>query len=264
MTSDIAKRITQASKAFGALKKSVFLDHDLNISTKRKVYQACVLSVLLYGSECWTPLKKDLKKMDTFHNRCVRTVLGISNRQQWSQRLSSAELRRRWGDTETASVKVMKRRLEWLGHLARMPEERTPKICLFSWLPQPRPRGGPRLRWRDLIRRDLSNLKVPEESWYKEAATSRPHWRSIYKEGLLNIVDNTRTVSDPSENQVKCDECHRCFKRESDKKRHKCISERQKPVSEQRGAVQCTQCRRWLRSRGGLAVHRCQQNYAEN
>ena len=185
MTSDIAKRITQASKAFEALKKSVFLDHDLNISTKRKVYQACVLSVLLYGSECWTPLKKDLKKMDTFHNRCVRTVLGVSNRQQWSQRLSSAELRRRWGDTETASVKVMKRRLEWLGHLARMPEEHTPKMCLFSWLPQPRPRGGPRLRWRDLTGRDLSDLKVPEESWYNEAATSRPHWRSIYKEGLL-------------------------------------------------------------------------------
>ena len=158
----------------------------------------------------------------------------------------------------------MKRCLEWLGHLAKMPEERTPKMCLFSWLPQPHPRGGPRLRWRDLIRRDLSDLKVPEESWFNEAATSRPHWRSIYKEGLIDIVDNTRAAPDPSENQVKSDECHRCFKRKSDKKRHKCISERQKPVSEQCGAVQCTRYRRWLRSLGGLAVHRCQQNYAEN
>ena len=34
-----------------------------SVSTKRKVYQACVLSVLLYGGECWTPLKKHLEKL---------------------------------------------------------------------------------------------------------------------------------------------------------------------------------------------------------
>ena len=39
--------------------------------------------------------------------------------------------------------------------------------------------------------------------------------------------------------------------------RHKCIAERQKPVREQRGAVQCERCGRWFRSRGGLAVHAC-------
>ena len=46
--------IAQASKAFGALRKSVFLDKNLSLCTKRKVYNACVLSVLLYGAECWT------------------------------------------------------------------------------------------------------------------------------------------------------------------------------------------------------------------
>ena len=30
------------------------------------------------------------------------------------------ELRRRWGDEELAAEKVMKRRLEWLGHIARI------------------------------------------------------------------------------------------------------------------------------------------------
>ena len=136
---DVERRIAQASKAFGALRKSVLLDRDLKVITKCKVYQACVLSVLLYGSECWTPLKKDLKKLDSFHNRCVRTILGITNKQQWSQRITSLEIRQRWGDPETATAKVTKRRLEWLGHVARMPDHHTPKICLFSWLPQPRP-----------------------------------------------------------------------------------------------------------------------------
>ena len=51
MDRDVEKRIAQAPKAFGALRKPVFLDHNLTTATKRKVYNACVLSVLLYGSE---------------------------------------------------------------------------------------------------------------------------------------------------------------------------------------------------------------------
>ena len=78
---------------------------------------------------------------------------------------------------------------------------------------------------------------------------------------------------------VNCSVCGRCFRRESDKARHKCrqgkaqvqtrqgtsadkarhkcTAERQKPVQEQEGAVECLMYGRWLRSRGGLAVHRC-------
>ena len=58
-----------------------------------------------------------IEEKPAFHNRCVRTILGVSNKQQWSERITSLELRQRWGDPETAAMKVMKRRLEWLGHL---------------------------------------------------------------------------------------------------------------------------------------------------
>ena len=102
---------------------------------------ACMLSVLLYGAECWVLLKKQEKKLGTFHYCCIRSILGITNRQQWSKRISMAEVRRRWGDEETAADKVKKRRLEWLGHLARMPDHRVLKSTLFSWLSEPRPIG---------------------------------------------------------------------------------------------------------------------------
>ena len=39
----------------------------------------------------------------------------------------------------------------------------------------------------------------------------------------------------------------RTFRRESDKARHKCISERKKPIHQQAGAIQCE---RWLKSKG--------------
>ena len=52
MDVDVERRIAGALRAFGPLRKAVFQDKNLTLQTKRKVYQACVLSVLLYGSEC--------------------------------------------------------------------------------------------------------------------------------------------------------------------------------------------------------------------
>ena len=70
------------------------------------------------------------------------------------------EVRKRWGDEETAVDKVEKRRL---GHLARMPDHRVPKSILFGWQPQPCPRCGPKKRWRDVIRNDFKDIGMSEE-----------------------------------------------------------------------------------------------------
>ena len=94
---EVDKRIANASKAFGALRQAVFNDRHLSVLTKRLIYQACVLSVLLYGSESWTPLRRHLKRLDSFHHRCIRTVLGITKRQQRGEHISLEALRERWG-----------------------------------------------------------------------------------------------------------------------------------------------------------------------
>lgn len=54
---EVDRRIACASRAFGALRRPVFGDADLSVTNKRRLYDACVLSVLLYGSECWVPLR---------------------------------------------------------------------------------------------------------------------------------------------------------------------------------------------------------------
>lgn len=255
---EVEKRISQASRAFGALRKAVFMDRNLRLETKRRIYQACVLSVLLYGSESWVLLRKHSRKLDSFHHRCIRTILGISNRQQWTQHITSYGIRRRWGDLDTATQKITKRRLEWLGHVARMPDYRIPKATLFGWLAHPRPRGGPRKRWRDVIRKDLKEMDVSEEGWYREAVSSRGGWRATYQQLQTGSGAGALLHTAMATEEAKCEVCSRVFKRTGDLKRHKCSSERQKPVCEQRGATQCTTCMKWFRSKGGLAVHRCQ------
>ena len=252
-------RIAKASRAFGVLRKAVFLDRNLTLCTKRKIYQACVLSVLMYGAECWTPLRRHVKKLNTFHHRCIRAILGVSNKQQWTEKITMAELRRRFGDKETVGEKIQRRRLEWLGHLARMPEHRVPKSVLFGWLPQPRPRCGPRKRWRDVVKKDLNVIEVEEDEWYAEATRSRAGWKTMCGLGLQRCGETQAQAVERAcaVREVECSVCSRKFRKESDKKRHKCLEERSKPVCEQRGAIQCANCRRWFRSRGGLAVHRC-------
>ena len=255
MDPDVDRRVAQASRAFCALRKAIFLDKDLTLTTKRKVYQACVLSILLYGAECWTLLRRHTRN---FHHRCIRIILGISNHEQWTKRITMHEIKRKWGDDDTAEIKVAKRRLQWLGHLARMSDHRLPKVALFSWFSEPRPRCGPKKRWRDAVRKDLRVIEVNEDKCYDETVTSRASWRALCRDGLESSNrTNTEDLSVPSNMRVVCERCQRTFRRESDKKRHKCVDERAKPVHEQRGAVKCNTCNRWSRSKGGLSVHAC-------
>ena len=158
-----------------------------------------------------------------------------------------------WGDPETITDKLIKRRLEWLGHLARMEDYRIPKRTLFGWLPQKRPPGGPRKRWRDVVKADLKMIGVLD-TWYTSALHGR-NWDRLYTEG----IQSSQRLAREALPTVQCMICGRTFRREQDRARHKCTEERSKPVHQQQGALQCSTCGKWLRSRGGLAVHNCQE-----
>ena len=133
-----------------------------------------------------------------------------------------------------------------------MPDHRLPKICLFGWLPKTRPCRGPRRRWRDVVKRDLKSVGMRDGEWYDDAQ-NRKKWREVWSHRLAEHHQIQAAGPNGAERSVVCTECGRCFRRESDKARHKCITERMKPVSEQAGAVKCDQCGRWLRSRTGSA-----------
>ena len=86
---EVDKCLANASKAFGALRQAVFTDANLiSITTMRHVYQACILSVLqlMYGGECWIPLRKYLKRLNAFHHHCIRSA---GNQRQWEERTTS-------------------------------------------------------------------------------------------------------------------------------------------------------------------------------
>ena len=71
----------------------------------------------------------------------------------------------------------------------RMADNRMPRSVLFGWLSEPRPRCGPRKRWRDVIRKDLAYIGVDENKWYEEATKSRAGWRALCHCGITAHQD---------------------------------------------------------------------------
>ena len=89
-TKELNNRIGKASAAFRELDK-VWKDRNISLTTKMKLYTACVLSTLLYAAECWTLTERDEARLDAFDMRCQRKILKIV----WFQHISNDNIRSR-------------------------------------------------------------------------------------------------------------------------------------------------------------------------
>ena len=80
----------------------------------------------------------------------------------------------------TVSALIKQRRLRWLGHVRRMNNGRIPKVLLYGEIAEAkRPVGRPKLRFKDVCKRDLKALDSLEAK-----AENRVAWRSTIHEGV--------------------------------------------------------------------------------
>jgi len=70
---DLKRRIELASSVMASLHR-VWKDRRLTFTTKLRVYEALILSVLLYAAETWTLLATDMKALEAFHVKCQRQI----------------------------------------------------------------------------------------------------------------------------------------------------------------------------------------------
>jgi hypothetical protein len=63
---DIMNRLSKAINIFRSL-NNVWKSSQYSKQTKLKLYLSCVLSTLLYGSECWRMTENDLTKLSVCH-----------------------------------------------------------------------------------------------------------------------------------------------------------------------------------------------------
>ena len=125
---------------------------------------------------------------------CLRCILNI----KWSYKVPNVEVLARAG-LPTMFTLLRQCRLCWLGHVHGMEGGRIPKDILYGELASgTRPVGRPKLRYRDVGKRNMRALDINTESWECTAADCS-RWRSVLKkqlkmgeEKIQNLVEDKR------------------------------------------------------------------------
>lgn len=226
---ELNKRIGKAAAAMSKLTKRVWENNKLTTVTKVAVYRACVLSTLLYGSESWTTYSRQEHRLNSFHLRCLRRILGIT----WQDRVTNAEVLDR-AKLPSMFTLLSQRRLRWLGHVHRMKDGRIPKDMFYGELAAgSRPKGRPTLRYKDVCKRDLKSADISVDKW-EEVAADRDAWRSTVRAGL-NTAEGKRL-------QLWSD-------------RRECRKAKTMTYQPQSSDFQCRKCAKDCHSRIGLFSH---------
>ena len=113
---------------------------------KLRIFNTNVKSVLLYGSETWRATKETSRKLQSFVNRCLRSILG----NRWPEVIRNEELWER-AEHERIDTQISRRKWGWSRHTLRKPASNIIRHAL-KWNPQgKRSRDRPRNSWRKTV-----------------------------------------------------------------------------------------------------------------
>ena len=232
LDTELNTRIGKAATAMARLTKRVWSNTMLTINTKMRVYQACVLSTLLYGSESWTLYTRQEGRLNAFHLRCLRKILGIT----WQDRVPNKDVLAR-AKIPSMFALLSQRRLRWLGHVVHMQDGRIPKDILYGELATgTRQTGRPFLRFKDVCKRDLKLGNIHPAD-LESTAADRDTWWLTVKSG---VQLNERRREDQWEE-----------KRQRRRQRAASVA----VLGEADAGFTCSKCNRICRSRIGLFSH---------
>ena len=150
---DVENRVT---KAWSKWRDQTGVICDKKVPTKLKclIYQTVIRPTLLYGCETWPMSVKHEKCMATTEMRMVRWAMGVGRRNE--EILEKAKV-------ELVAAVMRRRRVEWFGHARRRDETENMRAVVEMKMEGNRPRGRPKLRWKDTVRSDLKALNTMEE-----------------------------------------------------------------------------------------------------
>ena len=171
-SADIQSRLNKARNAFMSL-RSVWRSASYSTKTKLRIYQSCVLSTLLYGSECWRMLEQDLQRLASFHTTSLRKILRIF----WPQKISNDQLLRQTKQEDIRTL-ITRRRWRWIGHVMRKANNNIARTAVH-WTPEgKRSRGRPKTTWRRTVGKELRKLNY---SWstIEKLAKDRQGWKDF-------------------------------------------------------------------------------------
>ena len=158
----------------------------LSKNLKINIHRTLILPVVLYGCETWSLTVKEERRLRVFENRVLRRIFEPNRDEvtgEW-RKLHYEELNDLYCSPNI--VRVIKSRMKWVGHVARMGEGSGIYRVLVGTPKGKRPLGRPRRRWEDNFKMDPQEMGCGGMDWIK-LAQHRDRWQA-----LVNAVMNLR------------------------------------------------------------------------
>ena len=180
LDAELNKRISKAATTMTSLTKKAWNNSKLAKHTKIQLYRACVVSILMYGSESWTLSARQERKRNAFHkSSLLRNIT-------WQDKVPKNTVLERAGCTSTYTL-LKQRRMCWLGHVVCMDDGRITEDLLYGELVQgKRPTGRPQLRFKGMCKMDLKAQNIDKNNW---EALERSAWRQTVQKGLSKFEE---------------------------------------------------------------------------
>jgi hypothetical protein len=145
-----------------------------------------ILPAVLYGCETWFLTLREEQRLRVFENRLLRRIFG-PKREKWQEAEEDYKMRSFITCTLHQMFRVIdSRRMEWVGHVARVGEERNAYKILVRKPEGTRSLGRTRSRWKNNIRMTLRVVGWEVVDWVY-MAQDRDQWPA-----RVNTVMNLR------------------------------------------------------------------------
>ena len=145
----------------------VILDRKVPMKLRMKIYKTVIRPVLLYGAETWALRRKEEGVLERTEMKMLRWILGVS----LMERIESDEIRKRVGICKITD-KARESRLRWYGHVRRRDDDSLIRKAFDLGIEGRRSRGRQKLRWRDVIERDMKAMDIEHTDVH-----NRQEWR---------------------------------------------------------------------------------------
>ena len=141
-------------------------------------------------------MTKDLiKKLEVFHMRCLRRILGIKRSDVVDNKISKKNVRTSFNNIRKVQSVLAKRHSNFVGKIIRMPCKKIPARLISAFLYKKIPRGRPNNTVRHFILDDIRKV-IPSVDEYGSFKT----WAHIEKNELLwSILVNNLGKDDPQQ-----------------------------------------------------------------
>ena len=184
---DVEKRLARARTVWSKLSASLgrMATRD---SHKGLLIKAAPQNSLLFGAEVRAWHREHVRMAQVLQNRMVLGALAQKKKEMSDGRVTMVDLRRKLR-MDPIWIEIHWRQLRWIGHIARLPDERLEKQMLFAWMDDTKPRTkkiSPTLRqqyWKRIEEMYVANghdKKYAAAQWMEDALVEHGgRWKSM-------------------------------------------------------------------------------------